>query len=204
MQVERFVNAFEENAYLLIDAGEAVLIDPGAEAGAIFETLKKHEATLRAVLMTHGHYDHLAGLKAVLDKRNVPIYIHEAEQAFLFDPSLNLSAFMGGEYALDDSVEVRTLRDGETVSFADHEIRVHHTPGHTAGGVCYEYRGVLFSGDTLFAGTVGRTDLPSGDGEQLRVSLKTLFERLEGKTVVYPGHGEATRLDVEQRENPFV
>ncbi len=200
MRVETVtVGWLEENCYLLedLETGEMAVVDPGDEAGLILAGLGERVKRVRYVLQTHGHSDHTGAVAAVAEAAGAPVAIGE-EDAFMLELPRDL---MG-----EPRRAVRAglaLRGGESLPFADDEIEVLATPGHTPGGRCFLVGGVLFTGDTLFAGSVGRTDFPGGDGTALQKSLAELA-RLPEETLVYPGHGETTEIGREKRDNPYL
>ena len=158
---------------------------------------------LCAVLLTHGHYDHILAAEEVRKRHNVQVYVSEDEKELLHSPQMNLSQGYGRSTVLDADVY---HKDGAHLSLAGLDIEVFHTPGHTAGGSCYYIAeaGILFSGDTLFAASVGRTDFPTGSMSQIVRSVQYLTENLPGDTVVYTGHQEITTIAYEQRFNPYL
>lgn len=183
---------------------ELILIDPADDAKRIIRKIEADGLKLQAILLTHGHFDHIG---AVDDLRahfqGVQCYAGEKEAEVLENGSYNLSA----SWAAALSVRAdRLLRDKETLNLAGFKIRVIETPGHTKGGVCYYLpeEGVLFSGDTLFRTSVGRTDFPTGSMSQIVRSVQYLTENLPGDTVVYPGHQETTTIAYEKRFNPYL
>ncbi len=202
--IEIIKSGFEENTYVLVDDGEAVIVDPGSNAEEALDFIEKKGATLKAYWLTHGHFDHISGLGACLKRIDAPVYIHEAERHKLFDGSANLSVYMGDDYALSDAAKVRSIVHDDALTLGDATWCVVHTPGHAEGAVCLHQDGVLLSGDTLFKGGVGRTDLPGGDPGALESSLHYLIETFRGDTSVYPGHGPPTTIAEEKRHNPFL
>lgn len=198
------VGSLETNCYLCYKQPEnAVLIDPGDEAERILEAVRQKNATLRAILLTHAHYDHILAAEAVAGACAAPILAPAGEREALEDGMINLSALMGG--ATCHVKADRFLEDGEEVTVGEMTFRVLHTPGHTRGSSCYDMpgEGVLFAGDTLFFHSYGRTDLPGGSERQMAASLRRLLA-LEGDRVVYPGHGPATTLAQERLHNPYA
>ena len=179
----------------------AVVIDPGADASAVTRALSALSLTPAAVFLTHAHYDHVRALTEIVDTCGIPVYLEENEVPYLTDTSLNLSATLfcdpyryTGRYT--------ALADGKTVTAAGLDFQIIHTPGHTDGSCCFLTDGVLFSGDTLFAGAVGRTDFPHGSYPTLLNSLKKLAE-LPDNVRVLPGHEGATTIGEEKRSNPY-
>lgn len=187
------VGPIETNCYIIYneDAKSALVIDPGDEAERILARLGALGLTPAAILLTHGHFDHVEAVKALAEKTGAPVYLHPADLAL--PPWLTRPL-----------PETLPLSDGQRLSFDGMELEVLHTPGHTPGGVCFLWgsEGVIFTGDTLFAGACGRTDL-GGSWPQLAASLRRLAA-LEGSYSVYPGHGEPTDLDTERARNPYI
>lgn len=204
MHIETFVSAFGQNTYLCTHEGKAFVIDPGADARKIKDYLKEHGLDLVGVLLTHGHYDHTYTLNDILDIKSVPVFIHEAEEDFLYDESLNLSMHAPRTVIAQQTTEVKTLKDNDIIDIAGVEISVVHTPGHTRGSVCFAVENVLFTGDLVFEGAIGRTDLPTGDYDVISKSLLALVERFNDDTVLYPGHGPVTTLGKEKKGNPLL
>lgn len=184
------VGSFQSNCYLVENRenGQCVVVDPGAEDTRILSALTN--ANPAAVLLTHGHCDHIGAVDAVCGKYHIPLYVHKADAARLADPEANLSHPFGFEVAVHTRPSV-LLEGGETLTLAGIPIQVLHTPGHSEGSVCYllpEGQGIL-TGDTLFAHGYGRTDFPDGSFLKLKESLRTLFH-LHPKMTTYPGHDE--------------
>ncbi len=202
------VGVFQENCYVLasVAGGDVVVIDPGDEADTILDGLRDEGLTARLVINTHGHADHIGGNAAVIDAGGGELLIHAADAAMLTDPMRNLSAFLGDEVASPPAT--RTLTDGEELAVPGIRLRVVHTPGHTPGGICLvtgdDAAPLIFSGDTLFAGSVGRVDLPGGSWDQEMQSIESRLLPLPAAARVFPGHGPATTLAEERARNPFV
>ena len=191
-------SSFGCNSYILTaDNSTAVVIDCADEG--VFYECERLKLKPVALLLTHGHFDHVGGCGKFYAER-VPIFCGEGESGYIFSRE-NRSLF-GGVYIPDFEI-YKTLADGEKITLGGIQFEVISTPGHTAGGVCYLAEGYLFSGDTLFKGSVGRTDLPGGDFRKLRESLKKLFS-IDKDLKVYCGHGENTTLAYERKNNPYV
>ena len=205
------VGMVHTNCYIVTneETKECFVIDPGAAAKQLAEKIRQDNLTPVGVLLTHGHFDHAAAAEDVAKEFGIKIYAHEAEADTLHDPQKNVSCMVG----LDESYDAdEFLKDNQVIHLAGFEIKVIFTPGHTAGGCCYyvEEESVIFSGDTLFAGTVGRTDLPGGSMSQIvrsvQEKLMTLNEagNLETDIMVYPGHNDPTTIETERMENPYL
>ena len=181
-------------------ATAAVVIDPGAEAAEIRLSLARSDASCGAILLTHSHYDHFGALADLAEGTGAPVWLPEGELDVFrrpgdFFPGFPIRPFSG---------DATLLAGGETVEAAGVSFQVRHVPGHSPGHVSYYADGCLFSGDVLFAGSVGRTDLPFGDWETLLESIRSLTEAYPPETVVYSGHGPATTLGDELARNPFL
>ena len=193
------------NCYLLCntDTKECVLIDPADNAGKISEMIEQSGCMLKGILLTHGHFDHIMAADEVRDKYNVKVYASAEEKNTLSTPHINL----GEAYGMNLSVKADVWHnDGDILKLAGFDIKAIHTPGHTEGGCCY-YIGeehVLFSGDTLFHNSIGRTDLPTGSGSELVRSVREKLLVLPEDTRVYPGHMEETTISHEKKYNPFI
>ena len=183
---------YQTNCYIVHEenAKTCVIIDPGYQAEDILQELQGLGLTLEAILLTHGHFDHVGAVKTLAAETNCRVYLHREESAL---PEM----FTAGPLFYTD------LYENNTLSLAGLDFRVMHTPGHTPGSVCLICEKHLFSGDTLFAGSCGRTDLPGGDWTAIRKSLLQLRE-LEGEFAVHPGHGESTTLSLERQYNPYM
>ncbi len=181
---------------------KAAVIDPGGHAQAILKRLEKHNLTLDVVINTHGHFDHIGGNRELIEKSGVKLLIHAADR-FLID-NVPEHARMFGIMAEPSPAPDRELVDGDTIQVGELTIKVIHTPGHTPGGVCLLVDGHLVVGDTLFNGSIGRTDLPGGSFEQLIASIHERLFPLPDETQVFPGHGPATTIGREKTFNPFL
>lgn len=198
------VGRFKENTYLLRhqDSREVVLIDPGAEPTRLIQIIEEKGWQPAAVLATHGHLDHFGAVQALKDRYNVPFYLNEAEMDNLLAAPLRASMY-GVEPPRVPKVD-RWLVGGERLYLADLRIHVMHTPGHTPGSMSFAVEGVVFSGDTLFCGAVGRTDFPGGDYDHLVHSINERIWALGDDTLVLPGHGRHTTVGAERRQNPYL
>ena len=194
------------NCYVLSaqDSKGCWIIDAGFEPEPLIEHVKRNELEPQQVILTHGHVDHIAGVSALRAFwPGVPILIHEAEEAFLADPMLNLSAALGGSVVAPDATA--TLTAGQELDLDGIPFEVRHTPGHSPGGVALYQKDeqLVFVGDTLFAGSVGRHDFPTSDGAQLLESIRTQLLTLPDETEVLSGHGPNTTIGEERKHNPF-
>ena len=206
MKVEKFVlGSLGTNCYLLIneESRELAIVDPAACPDYVVGHIKQEGYTPKAILLTHGHFDHVMGIDNWVKEFNIPVYLHKEEKNILEEPELNLSVMFGASYAYKN---VNCLEDNQVLDVAGLTLRVIHTPGHTAGGCCYyeEKEGVLISGDTLFYQSVGRSDFPTGSMAILVNSIKEKLFCLPDETIVYPGHGEQTSIGDEKIYNPFL
>ena len=190
---------YQTNTYIIENEGHCVIIDPGYEPETIIAFLKKRELTADAILLTHGHFDHVGAVEKIVEATGCKLWMSQR------DWSQKISPLTGYFYPLAncDFTEVQFCEDGEEISAAGLTFRVFETPGHTWGSVCYLCGDALFSGDTLFAGSCGRTDLPGGDWNTILESLKRLSQ-LTGDYTVYPGHGNSTTLSQEKLYNPYM
>jgi len=197
-------NLIAQNAYLVVDQNQAVIIDPGFNGEAAASLIRERGWQLVAVLLTHGHFDHFRDLRLLVKDTSLPVYVHEEDAGNFSDRALNGATYFNGSFTLPPGASVRCVRDGDLLRFGRLEFSVLHTPGHTPGSVCYSLGKTLFSGDTLFCGDVGRTDLAGGSPHRLRTSLERLFTGLGNDVVVMPGHEEATTIGAERIGNPMV
>ena len=206
IKIEKMVlGMVQTNTWFVINekTKELILIDPADDAGRIIRKIEADGLKLQGILLTHGHFDHIMGIDTLRREWSVPVYASALEQKVLTDANVNLSVAYGAGYVFADA---KFLEDGASLALAGYQIRMISTPGHTAGGCCYyiEEEEVLFSGDTLFAGSVGRTDFPTGSMSTLVRSVKERLLSLPEDTQVYPGHMEATTIGFEKENNPFL
>ena len=206
MKIERFViGPIGTNCYIVIneETKECFVTDPAACPPEPVSRIRSTGLKVQAVLLTHGHFDHIMGIDDFVREFPVPVYAHEAEKELLENAQLNSSAMYGMGYTYSGA---EYLKDGQVLTIAGFEIHVIYTPGHTAGGCCYYIPAehVLISGDTLFHASIGRTDLPTGSSSQLVRSVREKLMVLPEETKVYPGHMEETTIGYEKKYNPFV
>ena len=196
------LGALQANCYLLSDEeGATAVIDPGDEAGTILETVRAGELAVEAILLTHAHFDHILAADELRRETGAPVYVYETDAPALADPRRSLTVLAkGGAGPLRAD---HLLKDGEELRVGRLAVSVLHTPGHTPGSCCFLCGDALFSGETLFAGSIGRTDFPGGDDQAMAASLRMLAA-LEPGIRVFPGHGESTTLSKERMENPYL
>ncbi len=197
------VMPFDENCYVVSDeTGEGVVIDPGGMAKQILAYIREAKLSVAAVLNTHGHCDHIGANDEIRDETGAPLYIHREDAAMISDMKLNLSAFMG--FRVISRPAEQLLSEGDKISFGQSELEVIHTPGHTKGGVCFVGEGAAFTGDTLFAGSIGRSDFPGGSERDLIGNIKKKLLALPDETKVYSGHGPSSEIGWERKCNPYL
>jgi len=195
---------FVENCYLVVDerAGECAIVDPGEEAGMILHKLAATLAKPVAIWLTHAHIDHVLGVARVAAETGVPVWLHPADRA-LYDAVPEQAAWFGLEAPALPPPD-RTFAHGDTVHVGELAFQVRHTPGHSPGSVSLVGPGIVLGGDVLFAGSIGRTDLPGGDFDTLIGSIERELLSLPDATIVYTGHGPQTTVGHERRSNPFL
>ena len=202
---QKVVGPVETNCYLLINTEnrQAVVIDPGENGDFIAMRIKELGYDCDTVLLTHGHFDHIGGLKAMREIMEIKVIVGENEKDLLASPMANCSHW-NGDGGFCEKADI-FVKDGEFLNLAGFEIKCIETPGHTAGGFCYyiESEKILFSGDTVFSGSVGRSDLPTGSSADLIRSVRDKIRKLPEDTRVFPGHGPETTIADEIKYNPF-
>jgi glyoxylase-like metal-dependent hydrolase (beta-lactamase superfamily II) len=198
---------YETNCYLLCSnraANGCVVVDAGPGGGQLLDFIKGHKLNPVAVVLTHGHIDHIGGVAGLRENYpDIKVYIHKLDAKMLEDGYSNLSAMMGGAFSTGPADFL--LEDGSVIEQAGIRLQVLHTPGHTPGGICLYSKdeGIVFTDDTLFAESIGRTDFPGGSMEQLLKGIKEKLFTLPDDTVVYPGHGPSTTIAQEKAHNQF-
>ncbi len=198
------VGGIETNCYLIGDDKGAILIDPGDDADKIIEQIKKRKAKVTKIVLTHGHADHIGAVPQVKKYTGAPVLIHSEDAIMLTDAMANLSAVFDAPFVTNPADGL--LKDGDEVIVGDIILKVLFTPGHTPGGISLyeEDAGIVFTGDALFAGSIGRTDFPRASHEQLIAAIQGKLLSLPDETVVYPGHGPQSTIGDEKEENPWL
>ncbi len=197
------VGPLQENCWLLADtaSGKAVLVDPGAEAPALLAAVDATGCTLEAIWLTHAHFDHVGGVAGIVSQRPVPVWLHPADAFFYANAASN--AALWGVVIDNPPPEIHELAEGDRVHLGEYGFDVWHLPGHAPGHVAFIGHGLCFSGDLLFAGSIGRTDLPLCDSTAMHQSLMRMAT-LGDETRVFPGHGVVTTIARELTSNPFL
>ncbi len=198
------VGPLEVNCYILgcEDTKEAAIIDPGDNADEIIKAVEKAGIKPVYIINTHAHFDHIGGVKTVQDHFNIDFLLHEEDLFLVDNASAQAEAF--GLEPIPKPVVNKFVNEGNKISLGNKVIEVIHTPGHSPGCVCYLIDNHVFVGDTLFAGSIGRSDLPGGSHETLIISIKEKLFPLGDDTIVYPGHGPSTTIEEEKKHNPFL
>ena len=188
------------NSYIIENNKECFIIDPGFEKNKLINYVKDNNLIVKAILLTHAHLDHIGSIDAF----NVPVYLHEEEYSVLLDDELNCFAHhtTNREYEFKD-INIKKLKDGDKLLLGGREIEVIHTPGHTVGGACYKDGNNLYTGDTLFWGTVGKWIFPTGNQEQMKSSIIKLIDSMPEEVGVYPGHGRSSTIGIEKEQNKY-
>lgn len=189
------------NCYVVSDdAGNTAIIDCDGDPRPLFSYIEENNLSPTHILLTHGHYDHIGAVEAVKEKYGCKVIAGKEEMQVLSDPAINCSIYCGGAITI---MPDELVSDGDSITIGGMKFQVLLTPGHTEGSLCYIFEDNIFAGDTLFQGSCGRTDLPTGDWSTILSSLKRLRD-LPGDYTVYPGHGPSTTLGIERSSNPFM
>ena len=194
----------EANCYVIgnCETGEIVLIDPGLQPSDVIKFIQSEGLRVKYVINTHGHIDHMAGNREVLKAFKAPLCIHKLDSKYLEDPTKNLSLLFG--MPITSPRADILLKEGQKLELSDISFEVIHTPGHTPGSICLKTPSYILTGDTLFKASIGRTDIPGGDAEQLIRSIKERLLPLDKGLIIYPGHGPQSTLAEEIDSNPFL
>jgi len=198
------VGALETNCYILGDekTKQAVVIDPGGDFEIIEDHLKKLKLKVQYIILTHGHVDHIGALGELKKATQAEILIHSKDSAMLYDPNQNI-AFFSGDKIIATKAD-RLLEDRDIIKCGGIKLEVLHTPGHTPGGISLLTDKMIFTGDTLFCGSIGRTDFPSSSFQKLIKSIKDKLLSKDDDFIIYPGHGPPSTIGEERRDNPFL
>ena len=209
MKIDRLIlGAYETNCYILRESAAAkdcLIVDAGLQAGQLINFLKEHKLNPLALVLTHGHIDHIAGVPALRTEfPDIKVYIHKLDAQMLAEPHTNLSAMTGELFSIEPAEF--SLKENDMIQQAGVKLSVLHTPGHTPGGICLysEDEAIVFTDDALFADSIGRTDFPNGSTSQLLESIREKLLTLPDETKVYPGHGPVTTIAHEKLHNPFL
>lgn len=194
---------YAANCYIIhTEDGDGLVVDPAGDVDEIVKYLEESSVKVGAIVLTHGHGDHIGGVLELKELLDVPVMVHSDDEDMVKNSALNLSTSMPmGEVNFKPDI---LLNDGDEIPLGDRVVKVIHTPGHTKGGICILVDGILITGDTLFQGSIGRTDLYGGDFDTLMISIVEKLMILPDDTVVYPGHGGPSTIGVERRNNPFI
>ncbi|MCL2218893.1 MAG: MBL fold metallo-hydrolase [Chitinispirillia bacterium] len=206
MEYKKIVTGrIETNTYVIPGGiGGCLVIDPADDCGEVIAYLRENRLNPLAILLTHGHFDHIMGVKEIVDAfgaTGIEVYIHDGDKELLGNPARNGSAYFGESFSY--SKDIKPLSDGP-MKVGEFEFKVLHLPGHTQGGCAFLFEDVCFCGDTIFANSVGRTDLPGGDYRQLMHSINEKILTLPPETILCPGHGGRTTVEREMRSNPHL
>lgn len=198
------VGSYMSNCYIVGSdkTKEAAIIDPGAEFSKIDSKIIELGVTPKMILLTHAHGDHIGAVLELIDKYNIPVYIHEDDAKALVDSNINLTKVLfRKEVTINPDVK---LKDGDRITLGDLEFEIIHTPGHTPGGISIKVENIMMTGDTLFNHSIGRTDFPGGSFDQIIDSIRNKIFKYDDETIVYPGHNSPTTIESEKIGNPFM
>lgn len=196
------VGELQENCFILFDENkDAFVVDPGGSSENIIEAIEKNGLNIKYILLTHGHFDHVGAVAALVKKYKAPVYMSKDDRAFLESPKEVRASSFGMQIEAAD-VDV-FVKEGDKIPFSEGTIKVIETPGHTLGSVCYLFENYLFAGDTLFNGSIGRTDFPESDHSLMIESLKKL-KKLDDEIYVLSGHGPESQISYEKMTNPYL
>lgn len=193
---------YGSNCYIMGEGGEGVVIDPGADAGEITEAVEELKLKIKYILLTHAHIDHIVSMDKLRTSLGAKVMLHEKDAKALSNPFLNGSGLFGLKRVFNEADGL--LKDGDVLEAGGLKLEIFHTPGHTSGGICIKAGNMIFTGDTLFMMSIGRTDLGDGDMDQLMDSIKNKLMKLDSDIKVYPGHGTSTTIGYERANNPFM
>ena len=195
---------YAANCYIIYSeiAREGIVVDPGGDAEIILGKIDENKLSIKYIILTHGHGDHMGGVIELNKSLNVPVLVHEDDKELMEDGNKNMSVIMSFG-SLEFSPDV-LLKDGDVIEFGDLNAEVIHTPGHTKGCICLKIQDHLFTGDTLFKGSIGRTDIFSGDYDTIIRSIREKILPLDDNIIVLPGHGASSTIGEEKKYNPYL
>lgn len=196
-------NLVQSNVYIVYKNKEAVLIDCGCPVDKLLNTADRLNVCIKHIILTHGHFDHIYFINEVSEKTGAKVHIHEMDAECLSDSALNGIAYFPVKSNTDFKPADNLLKEGDILECDGLKYQIIHTPGHTKGGICILVDNNVFTGDTLFKGTIGRTDFPGGSFDEIKKSIKDKLYKLPDETIVYPGHDKATTIGYEKRNNPY-
>lgn len=205
MIVEKIVvGSYMVNCYLTGDSDtkEIIIIDPGFSANKIIDTIEEKSLIPVGIVLTHGHGDHIGAVEELISKYKVPLYVNKFDDELILGGSSSFTKMMFGKAIVLKADKY--LNEGDMLAVGKMEYEVLHTPGHTKGGICLVCENVIFTGDTLFRGSIGRTDFPGGSYEEIINSIKTKLLKYPDETKLYPGHNESSTIEYEKKNNPFL
>lgn len=201
MKIKRLiVGDFQTNCYIVHHEKKAIIIDPGAQSKKIKKAIENDELEVIAILLTHGHCDHIGAVDALVESYNCPVYLHQEDNEYLTKPEINLSAMFMDKLIINSAI----TNPKDIMAIGDYIVKWHHLPGHTPGSSMIEFVdiGIIFSGDVLFNGSIGRFDFPLSSKHDTMQSIEKI-KKIDGEYRIYPGHGEATTLINEIQNNPY-
>lgn len=205
MKIKRIpAGIYAANCYIIYseDSKEGIVVDPGGDVDEILASIEEDKLKIKCIILTHGHADHIGGIVSLRQALSVPVMIHEDDREMLIDGNKNLSTMMAmGTIEVEPNV---LLKDGDIIEFGEEKAEIIHTPGHTRGGICIKVGDNIITGDTLFAGSIGRTDLLGGDYETIIKSIKDKLLIYPDEVKVFPGHGAPSTIGKERVSNPFL
>jgi len=197
-------NPAQINSYCLRKQSHVVVIDPGFNGDAIMKYAFNKKLTIDAVLLTHGHFDHIKDIELLAQHYSFDLYISVPDKSLLYHDNQNYASAFNSSFHLPGNLVLKTMKDNETIHLLNESFHCSYTPGHTKGSICIQYQNRLFSGDTLFTNSIGRTDLFSGNMSDMKQSLRLLKKTLSNQTIVYPGHGESGKWIEIKQINPYI
>lgn len=205
MKIERIpAGIYAANCYIIYSEAtrDGIVVDPGGDVDDILATIKENQLQIKSILLTHGHADHIGGIVELKSSLSIPVMVHEDDKELLGDGNKNLSSIMAmGAIEIEPDV---LLKDGDIIEFGNERAEIIHTPGHTRGGICIKIGDNIITGDTLFAGSIGRTDLLGGDYDTIIQSIKEKLMIYPDEIKVFPGHGAPSTIGKERVSNPFL